>query len=155
MIRAIPILIIVGLAVYSFFEVVQTPPQRIRRYSRTFWLVASLIPVFGAMLWFAVGRPKGGTTGSTAPRVISLRNPNRSPAPDDDPAFLRRLDEEAWRLKREEQRKRKESGASETGRPQAEGPPGVNQPKPPSGDEPPRRPNEGPAPGGPGIAPAG
>lgn len=156
MIRAIPILVIVGLAVYTFFDVLQTPPQRIRRYTRTFWLAGSLIPVFGATLWFLVGRPKRAQAGP--PRVISLRGSGRPVAPEDDPAFLRRLEDEAWRRKREEQRKAKESG-EQRGEPQPDSQAQQSQaeppPRPADDQQPPRRPNEGPATGGPGMAPAG
>lgn len=128
--RAIPILIIVGLAIYSFFDVLQTPDARFRRYSRTPWLLIVLVPVLGAALWFLAGRPQRGHGGYGPPRVISLRGEAKPVAPDDDPAFLRRLDEEAWRRKREQRRNAAESGDV----------------KPP--------PEDGPAPGGPGIAPA-
>ncbi len=129
--RAIPILIIIGLAVYSFFDVLQTSDDRIRRFPKRAWLVLVLVPVLGAALWFGLGRPRRSSYGP--PRVITLKNGNpRNVAPDDDPTFLRRLDEEAWRRKREEQRRR----AAE------------------SSDDNPRRRNDGPTPG-PGIAPAG
>jgi hypothetical protein len=36
--------------------------------------------------------------------VISLNRRPRPVAPDDDPAFLRRLDEQAWRAKRDSAR---------------------------------------------------
>ncbi len=143
--RAIPILIIVGLAIYSFFDVLQTDEDRIRRYPRTFWLVMVLVPVLGATLWFVAGRPKRSRSGYGPPRVINLKpGAGRTVAPDDDPTFIKRLDEEAWRRKRDEQR-RKESGA----------PQGSTDPEPPV-DPPGQRPKDGPSPGtGPGIAPAG
>lgn len=146
--RAIPILIIVGLAIYSFFDVLQTDDERIRRYPKTFWLVMVLIPVLGAALWWTVGRPKRARGGYGPPRVINLKGGSSRPAaPDDDPNFIKRLDEEAWRRKRDEQRS-KDSGPAQSGTdPQT-------PPKPPA-PPPGKRPNDGPAPGtGPGIAPA-
>ena len=143
--RSIPILIILGLAIYSFFDVLKTDDSRIRRWPRTAWLVIVLLPVVGAALWFGVGRPRRDRYD--APRIISLKPNQRPVAPDDDPSFLRRLDEEAWRKKREERR------AREAGEQQPDGPAEPSESPPPDSDKR-RRPNDGPAPG-PGIAPAG
>lgn len=117
MARALPILIIIGLAVYSFFDVLATPPQRLRRWSRTAWLPIALLPVVGATMWFLLGRPRH-SRGAPGP-LGNLRPPaSRSAAPDDDAAFLRRLDQEAWRLRREQQRKSQDGSDGTT-------PPGV------------------------------
>lgn len=142
--RAIPILVIVGLAVYSFFDVLQNRPEDIRKFSRTTWLVLVLIPIVGAALWFIIGRPRYGRGGYSPPRIITLRSPQRPKAPDDDPAFLRRLEEEAWLRKRDEARRRAAQGNGEEAPQQGEADSG--------GDSQP--PREGPSPGGPGIAPA-
>lgn len=150
--RAIPILVIVGLAIYSFFDVLQTEEQRIRRLPKTAWLVLALVPVIGAALWFMIGRPVRSRGGYGPPRTITLRSPSRPKAPDDDAAFLKKLDEEAWRRKREQNRAKQgdQPPAAQTGRPDD---PTV---EPPDADpDPPRRPKDGPATGGPGIAPAG
>lgn len=147
--RAIPILIIVGLAVYSFFDVLQTSEDRIRRYPKTAWLVLVLIPILGAALWFGLGRPRRSRGGYGPPRLITLKDPQARPkAPDDDPTFIKRLDEEAWRRKREEQRRREGQDPSDVPKP---------EPDPTTGEQDPRkRRNEGPGPTpGPGIAPAG
>lgn len=141
--RSIPILIILGLAVYSFFDVLKTDDSRIRRWPRSAWLVIVLLPVIGAALWFGIGRPRRDRYD--APRIISLKSNQRPMAPDDDPSFIRRLDEEAWRKKREEQR------AREAAEQHADDP---AEPAEPTDPEKRRRPNDGPAPG-PGIAPAG
>lgn len=147
--RALPILIIVGLAIYSFFDVLQTSEERIRRYPKTAWLVLVLIPILGAALWFGLGRPRRSRGGYGPPRLITLKDPQSRPkAPDDDPTFIKRLDEEAWRRKRAEQRRLEdESPAGTTG----------GDPAPDPGETDPRkRRNDGPGPAtGPGIAPAG
>ena len=153
--RAIPILVIVGLAVYSFFDVLQTKPQDFRRFSRTTWLMLVLIPILGAAMWFISGRPRRSRNGYGPPRIVNIKGKQRPVSPDDDPAFLRKLDEEAWRRKREEVRKAEEAESSpsaeqtevtdqaveRTEEPRAEG----EQKKPP---------REGPAPGDPGVSPA-
>lgn len=161
--RAIPILVIIGLAIYSFFDVLQTTDGAFRRYSKMAWLLIVLVPVAGAAAWFLAGRPQRSRGGYGPPRVISLRSHDKPVAPDDDPAFLRRLEEEAWRRKRD-QRRREADGPTASPGPDAPGTaadaagpdaPG-GSPPPRSDGTPPRRPNDGPAPSGPpGIAPAG
>lgn len=145
--RSIPILIILGLAIYSFFDVLKTDDSRIRRWPRTAWLVIVLVPVLGAALWFGIGRPRRSRDRYDPPRIISLKPNSRPVAPDDDPSFLRRLDEEAWRKKRDA--KRAHEAAGESGD-TTETPDAQHQADPDKR----RRPNEGPA-TGPGIAPAG
>lgn len=142
--RAIPILVIVGLAIYSFFDVLNSRNEDLRKFSRTTWLMLVLVPVVGAALWFLVGRPRGRARQGP-PRIITIRGQQRPSAPDDDPAFLRRLEEEAWRRKRDEARRR--AAEEQSGGPTKQPPPKQDGG---DGDKPPK----GQAPGGPGIAPA-
>jgi hypothetical protein len=95
MLRVLPILIVVGLALYTFFDVLTTDKRQLRSLGKGAWLIVALIPAVGAMLWFLVGRPASRRSGKGPGR-----RPPRPVAPDDDPAFLRRLDEQAWRAKR-------------------------------------------------------
>jgi hypothetical protein len=83
--KALLVVIVVALAVYSLFDVFATPRERVRVLPRLAWLVVVLVPVVGAVAWFAFGRTR---TGPAGPR----RQP-RPPArgPDDDPDFLRGL----------------------------------------------------------------
>lgn len=79
---------LVGLWVYSVVDVILADRAATRTLPRGVWfLVALLLPILGGILWVVFGRPRG--TGSARRR----RGPK---APDDDPAFLRRLDDEAW-----------------------------------------------------------
>ena len=145
MLRVLPILVIAGFALYSFFDVLATDRSRFRSISKTAWLVVALIPVVGAILWFLLGRPQ--RDGVQDP-VIHLRHRReRPPAPDDDPAFLRSLEERAWRAKREakEQKPSNDSGpeeASEATEADSDGSdgdeapspePDVDRPEPPTG----------------------
>ena len=111
MLRALPILVILGLAIYSFFDVVNssnTPNSAkpvIRRGRRGAWLVVVLIPVIGAGLWFLLGRPSRKRDPNQPPRVINIKGGSgRQVAPDDDPRFIRKLDDDAWQRKRKESR---------------------------------------------------
>jgi hypothetical protein len=86
--------VLVGLAVYIWFvvDVVRTPSSTVRTLPKFVWLlIVVLIPLIGGLLWLLGGRPR------------SERRRRRGPtAPDDDPAFLRRIGDDAWsqRMKR-------------------------------------------------------
>lgn len=72
---AIPI----AITVYAFIDVLMTPGARVVRGPKWLWSVAVLLlPLLGAAMWFAFGRP----SRRRAPSVS---------APDDDPDFLRDL----------------------------------------------------------------
>lgn len=64
--------------VFSIVDCVVQPTTRHRGVSKAAWVaIVVLIPVIGGILWFALGRRRGG-----AGFVVPL-------APDDDPEFLR------------------------------------------------------------------
>jgi hypothetical protein len=65
--------------VYSLVDCAMTDRARIRGPRKGVWFVIILLPVLGGVLWFLVGR---GRNSAPVPRTV---------APDDDPAFLRRL----------------------------------------------------------------
>jgi hypothetical protein len=96
MLRVLPLVIVIGLALYAFFDVLSTDKRQLRSLGKGTWLIVALIPVIGVLLWFFLGRP-ARSAGGGRPRPSG---PPRPPAPDDDPAFLRRLDEITWRAKR-------------------------------------------------------
>lgn len=80
-------LLIIGgflAAVFWVFSVVDCavqPATRHRGVRKSVWmLIVILIPVIGGILWFTIGRRRANEQGAST--VI---------APDDDPAFLRRI----------------------------------------------------------------
>jgi hypothetical protein len=93
MLRVIAVLL--GLAVYIWFvvDVLRTSGASVRTLPKFVWLlIVVLVPLLGGLLWLLGGRPRG-----------QRRRRRRGPtAPDDDPAFLRQLGDEAWveRMKR-------------------------------------------------------
>jgi len=121
---------VIAAVVFTVFSVIDCavqPPTRHRGVSKPFWIIITLVPVIGGILWFAIGR----TRGSASSFVV----PDR---PDDDPDFLRgaresaaderirRLEEELRRLDDEDapgdpERKRGGNGDGTPGLPDARG----------------------------------
>jgi hypothetical protein len=117
-IRILPLVAIIGLMLYTFFDVLATDRRRFTSLSKGTWLLVALLPVIGAMLWIVVGKPRRPRRSGDS--VISLHRRDRPIAPDDDPEFLRRLDEQAWRAKRESAKResaKRESAKRESARP--------------------------------------
>lgn len=107
MFRVLPVLLVIALTLYAFFDCVTSRSDDVRWLPKGGWAIAILLmPVIGPALWFLVGRPEtgrgdgGGGGGGGEP-------PRRPLAPDDDPEFLRQLqsiDEEHERMLRQWER---------------------------------------------------
>jgi hypothetical protein len=110
------------LVVLALISCLSAQDDEVRALPRFVWLIIILLfPIVGSIVYFAVGRPV-----RTAPRPgwrVGGGFPEASrpaPAPDDDPAFLARLEEQSRRedekllrqweedLRRREQELRKE-----------------------------------------------
>jgi len=110
------------LAALALISCLSVPDKReIRGAPRAVWVLAILLlPLVGATGWFLLGRPRpADPPGAGRPRPGGiLPEPPRRRAPDDDPEFLRSLDqptrlsEEDERLLRqwEEERRRRDPG---------------------------------------------
>jgi len=78
--------LVVGLAavifsIYAVIDCAMTDHRRARGIPKPLWVMVILvIPVIGATLWFVLGKDRSAGNAQ-----------RRSVAPDDDPAFLRRL----------------------------------------------------------------
>lgn len=124
----------VALAVYALFDLARSLPEERAGIRRWAWaVVVVLLPVLGPLVWILVSRYSRAQAGAQRPTPGSPGRPGgaahppgriaRRPgpvAPDDDPDFL-------WRL---EQQRRRAAGES----PDGDGPP----PGPPN--PPPREP---------------
>ncbi|MGN6090121.1 MAG: PLDc N-terminal domain-containing protein [Actinomycetes bacterium] len=103
MTRVLPVLLVIGLTVYAAIEAAGTASSDMRAGTKASWLVVIvLLPVLGPVLWLLAGRPKAGAT-SAAP---ATQGPARPVAlgPDDDPEFLRLLEERQRRLRQQQAR---------------------------------------------------
>ena len=85
MLRVVVPIVILAVFVYGLVDLIRTDARLTRGISKTAWIfVQVLLPVFGASLWFLLGRPRAT---DTAPVAYS-----HPVAPDDDPEFLRNLE---------------------------------------------------------------
>ena len=121
-------LLLLALWIYCIFDVVSTDESLMRNMPKVLWLVVViLLPTIGAVAWLLLGRPIGAglRPGDTSPHRPRLARPAPRPlAPDDDPSFLARLDEETRRLRaweddlrrREDDLRRDDDGPGETSR---------------------------------------
>ena len=83
---------------YALFNAIGTPQHRVRSLPRGVWIAAIiLLPVVGAALWLTLGSDK--TAPAAAPR---------GKGPDDDAAFLERLNLERDRKKMQQDALRRE-----------------------------------------------
>jgi hypothetical protein len=101
MLRVVVPIIVLVVFVYGLIDLIRTDARQTKGISKPAWIVVQIVlPVIGAVLWFLIGRPRTDG-GSSAP--VTYRHPT---APDDDPEFLRNLEQrrrnqaEADRLKR-------------------------------------------------------
>lgn len=103
-----------GIIIYSLIECAQTDKYRVRSIPKGAWLlVILLLPVIGGLLWLFFGRPKKASNdaGST-----------RGRGPDDDPQFLRNLEERRRQQEHERRLQEWENELKRTGRPRSEKP---------------------------------
>lgn len=102
--RYLAFVIVVGLAVWAVLDISRSDDDERLGVHRALWIaLVVLVPVLGAVVWMLVSRGRraarqsgtgaGGGPGGTRPQ----RRRSGPVAPDDDPDFLRQLDEERRR----------------------------------------------------------
>lgn len=80
------VLLAVILIIYALVDLIRTPPRNIQGLPKWAWIVIVIaVPAVGAILWIAYGR-------------YGYRNASKSSAPDDDPSFLQKIDDELRRI---------------------------------------------------------
>src|SRR6478609_7061001 len=96
---------ILAIYVYGLVDVIRTDRHFTRGFSKTTWLImVILLPLIGAALWFLIGRPR--TTAVAQPVY-----PQHPAAPDDDPDFLRNLEQRRRQAEAERLRKLRDDAA--------------------------------------------
>jgi hypothetical protein len=103
MLRFLPVLLLLALTLFALIDCLSRDEDEIRALPKILWvLIILLFAPIGPVAWLIAGRPRGATlpgTGSIgrgdAPSGPGA--PRRPVAPDDDPEFLRSLDEQRRR----------------------------------------------------------
>lgn len=103
MLRVAGALVILALYIWFIVDVIRAPRASTRTLPKFVWLlIVILLPLLGGALWLIAGRPRYERRGPSRRR--------RGPvAPDDDPTFLRELDQAAWS---ERMRRRRADGTN-------------------------------------------
>lgn len=95
LLRALPLLIELGLTIFCLIDCVQSPEGAVRNLSKGWWLLIILFfPIVGGIAWLVAGRPTRETYTPYAAGFPEHQRaaPRRGPlAPDDDPEFLSEL----------------------------------------------------------------
>jgi len=110
-------LVELALLVYCVLNIVTTPATEVRNLPKLLWLLlVVVVPIVGGIAWLVAGRPQGPARSvpSTGGPGLPPRDPRPgrgvSRAPDDDPEFLRRLQERAEQQRRAERERRAREG---------------------------------------------
>jgi hypothetical protein len=94
-VRNLAVLLIIGLTVYCVFDAVRsTDDERLGVHPALWILLILFVPVLGPLAWVAV---RWSRRTATAGRPGAAPQRRRPTAPDDDPEFLWRLDEDRRR----------------------------------------------------------
>jgi Phospholipase_D-nuclease N-terminal len=111
---------VLALYIYAMLDLMRSPSGEVRLLPKWLWvIVVLLVPLAGPLMWLALGRPRaqyppgggdgGGGSGGRGP------GPRGPVAPDDDPEFLRRIDEQSWSARMEKLRRDRDAGQPPTG----------------------------------------
>ncbi|CAL9540354.1 PLD nuclease N-terminal domain-containing protein [Streptomyces griseomycini] len=100
MLRVLMFLVPLALSVYAFIDCISTKDEDIRHMPKPLWAILVLLfPLVGSISWIIAGKkrhPAGGAVGSAWSRGGGRQ---RWVAPDDNPEFLKSLDEDRPREK--------------------------------------------------------
>jgi len=106
--RVIISVLIVAVCIYALIDCLRTDSRDVRGVPKGVWIVALLLlPLVGAIMWFLLGRPRStARPAADGPSAAHGSPAGRPLGPDDDPQFLRNLEER--RRNQEEARKLEE-----------------------------------------------
>lgn len=66
------VLVMAGVWVYCLIDVIMTPPAELRTLTTMSWaLLVTVLPLIGAVAWFAAGRPRRGWRAPMVPRHLA------------------------------------------------------------------------------------
>ncbi|GGW92428.1 PLD nuclease N-terminal domain-containing protein [Streptomyces lomondensis] len=90
MLRVLMFLVPLALSVYAFIDCISTKDDDIRHMPKPLWAILVLLfPLVGSISWLIAGKKRSAAGGRPRPRQWV--------APDDNPEFLKSLDDEEKR----------------------------------------------------------
>ncbi|UJP39910.1 PLD nuclease N-terminal domain-containing protein [Cellulomonas palmilytica] len=94
--RYLGTLLLIGFVVYCVIDIVRSDDdERLGVHPALWVLLVVLFPIIGGVVWLAVSRTRRGQR--TTYRAQAAAGPAAPVAPDDDPEFLWRLEQERRR----------------------------------------------------------
>ncbi|NGN63690.1 PLDc_N domain-containing protein [Streptomyces sp. A7024] len=102
MLRYLPFLLVLALWIYAFIDCLNTPEKEVRNLPKLVWVAIIVLfgtVLFGPLAWLFAGRPRGPRIAAAGGGSSRGRGPRRGGwvAPDDNPDFLRSLDDDKRR----------------------------------------------------------
>ncbi|WP_351226783.1 PLDc N-terminal domain-containing protein [Streptomyces sp. NPDC002133] len=86
MLRVLMFLVPLALSIYAFIDCISTDEQEIRHIPKPIWAILVLLfPLVGSISWLVAGKKRTAARPERGGRWV---------APDDNPDFLRSLDDE-------------------------------------------------------------
>ncbi len=105
---------VLALQIYALLDIARTPSDDVRNLPKPIWVLVWLVPLLGPLAWLALGRPQVGPASGSGPAgpgsLGGPRTPRGPSAPDDDPEFLKSLDERSWGERMERLRRERADG---------------------------------------------
>ncbi|MGH3314370.1 MAG: PLD nuclease N-terminal domain-containing protein [Streptomyces sp.] len=102
MLRYLPFILVLAVWIYAFIECLNTPEKEVRKLPKVVWVIIILLfgqVLVGPVAWFVAGRPrKNAPYGATRPHE------RRWVAPDDNPDFLKSINDDERERDRERDR---------------------------------------------------
>lgn len=90
MLRYLPFLLLLAVWIYAFVDCLNTPEREVRKLPKVVWVIVILLfgqVLLGPVAWFIAGRPR-----RNAPYGATRPDERQWVAPDDNPEFLKSLD---------------------------------------------------------------
>ncbi|MGW8553467.1 PLD nuclease N-terminal domain-containing protein [Streptomyces tubercidicus] len=99
MLRYLPFLLVLALWIYAFIDCLNTPESQVRGLPKGAWVLIVLLfgeVLVGPVAWLVAGKQRRAVTGGgSAPSEWRRNRRTKFVAPDDNPEFLRSLDQES------------------------------------------------------------
>ncbi|MFP8886965.1 MULTISPECIES: PLD nuclease N-terminal domain-containing protein [Streptomyces] len=117
MLRLLPTVLILAVWIYAFIDCLNTPENEVRKLPKPAWVFIIVLfgsVLFGPIAWFLAGRPR-----RNAPYGATRPTERRWVAPDDNPDFLKSINERGRQRpgtpEPEQERKREQERGQESG----------------------------------------